>query len=114
MTKEQIENKAREILQCYPMCEMIGDKCRMGDCANFQYLTQMAEQLLDNLWISVEDELPEIKEHYVSEDVICRYSDDAIGISQLKENIFGQEWFEYENEKSKVTHWMPIPKLNEK
>lgn len=43
MTKEKIEKKAREILQCSPMCEMIGDKCRIEDFVNFQYLTQMAE-----------------------------------------------------------------------
>lgn len=67
--------------------------------------------VLQNQWISVEEALPEIKEHFVSEDVLCIYSDGQMGFSRLKENLFGQNGFEYESEESVVTHWMPIPSL---
>lgn len=115
MTKEQIEKKAREILQCSPMCEMIGEKCRIGDCANFQYITQMAEWLLDNLWIDVEEQLPPFEEcvivHYdnggrrYGEMFSHRTEDDYV----IKDKY---DFCNYSYEK--ITHWMPIPKLNKK
>ena len=66
---------------------------------------------LQNQWISVDEGLPEIKEHFVSEDVLCKYSDGSIGFDYLKVNMFGQQWFEHECEESIVTHWMSIPQL---
>lgn len=70
-----------------------------------------ADFALKNQWISVEEALPEIKEHFMSEDVLCKYSDGSMGFDYLKENIFGQQWFEHECEESVVTHWMLIPQL---
>lgn len=72
---------------------------------------EIANFALQNQWISVEEALPEIKEHFMSEDVLCKYSDGSMGFDYLKENIFGQQWFEHECEESVVTHWMLIPQL---
>ena len=95
------------------------EPCDYGDpfCASchrpymYDAAKKMGEVILNNQWISVEEALPEIKEHFMSEDVLCKYSDGSMGFDYLKENIFGQQWFEHECEESVVTHWMLIPQL---
>ena len=65
------------------------------------------------VWISVEDRLPEIKEHHVSDNVLVLFDDGGMGFSALEENIFGQTWFECEQiypdgeRHFTVTHWLP-------
>lgn len=75
----------------------------------------MANWLLDNLWISVEDELPPFEEvvivhydnggHMYGEMFSHRTEDDYI----IKDKY---DFFIYFHEK--ITHWMTIPKLNKK
>ena len=67
-------------------------------------------------WIPCSERLPEIKEHHVSDTVICYCSNGAYTFSQLQENIFGQCGFECEREDDyyeavgEVIAWMPLPK----
>ena len=78
-------------------------------------------------WISVKDRLPEMGEHYQSEDVlVCiDYSpddpdttqDSYVSIDHVDFNCFGQGEFSCERDDPRdgepspyfVTHWMPIP-----
>ena len=67
---------------------------------------------LDNGWISVDDRLPEIKEHYRSELVIC-YSPDGEHeclFDYYEVNGFGQGCFTAEKYFGiTITHWQPLP-----
>ena len=72
-----------------------------------------AEWQMNNIWISVEEELPEnIGEDYgFSEDVIISNHDFCVGYYDYRTKKWMcriMENLEIEN----VTHWMPIPKLN--
>ena len=78
-------------------------------------------------WISVEDRLPEMGEHYQSEDVlVCidyrpddpdTTKDSYVSIDHVDFNCFGQGWFSCERDDPRdgepspyfVTHWMPMP-----
>lgn len=78
-------------------------------------------------WISVKDRLPEMGEHYQSEDVlVCiDYSpddpdttqDSYVSIDHVDFNCFGQGEFSCERDDPRdgepspyfVTHWMPLP-----
>ena len=78
-------------------------------------------------WISVEDRLPEMGEHYQSEDVlVCidyrpddpdTTKDSYVSIDHVDFNCFGQGWFSCERDDPRdgepspyfVTHWMPLP-----
>ena len=78
-------------------------------------------------WISVKDRLPEMGEHYQSEDVlVCidyrpddpdRTQDSYVSIDHVDFNCFGQGEFSCERDDPRdgepspyfVTHWMPIP-----
>lgn len=66
-----------------------------------------------NPWISVEDKLPEPEK-----EVIVLAKDKYIDIDQLADNgEGGYYWWKNERvifcEEDKITHWMPIPKLQE-
>lgn len=67
----------------------------------------------DNGWISVDDRLPEIKEHYRSELVIC-YSPDGEHeylFDYYEMNGLGQGCFTAEKYFGiTITHWQPLPK----
>lgn len=78
-------------------------------------------------WISVKDKLPEMGEHYQSEDVlVCidyrpddpdTTQDSYVSIDRVDFNCFGQGEFSCERDDPRygepspyfVTHWMPIP-----
>ena len=78
-------------------------------------------------WISVKDRLPEMGEHYQSEDVlVCidyrpddpdTTQDFYVSIDHVDFNCFGQGEFSCERDDPRdgepspyfVTHWMPIP-----
>ena len=78
-------------------------------------------------WISVDDRLPEMGEHYQSEDVlVCidyrpddpdTTKDSYVSIDHVDFNCFGQGWFSCERDDPRdgepspyfVTHWMPMP-----
>ena len=78
-------------------------------------------------WISVKDRLPEMGEHYQSEDVlVCidyrpddpdTTKDSYVSIDHVDFNCFGQGWFSCERDDPRdgepspyfVTHWMQMP-----
>ena len=78
-------------------------------------------------WISVKDRLPEMGEHYQSEDVlVCidyrpddpdTTEDTYVSIDHVDFNCFGQGEFSCERDDPRdgepspyfVTHWMPLP-----
>ena len=78
-------------------------------------------------WISVTERLPEMGEHYQSEDVlVCidyrpddpdTTKDSYVSIDHVDFNCFGQGWFSCERDDPRdgepspyfVTHWMPMP-----
>ena len=82
-------------------------------------------------WISVNDRLPEMGEHYQSEDVlVCidyrpddpdTTKDSYVSIDHVDFNCFGQGEFSCERDDPRggepspyfVTHWMPMPELPE-
>ena len=92
----------------------------------------VADYLLDSgvtvqEWISVDDRLPEMGEHYQSEDVlVCidyrpddpdTTKDSYVSIDHVDFNCFGQGGFSCERDDPRdgepspyfVTHWMPMP-----
>lgn len=80
-----------------------------------------------NGWISVKDRLPEMGEHYQSEDVLVCINyrpddpdtteDTYVSIDHVDFNCFGQGEFSCERDDPRggepspyfVTHWMPTP-----
>ena len=66
----------------------------------------------DKGWVSVDDRLPEIKEHYRSELVMC-YSPDGEHeclFDYYEMNGFGQGCFTTEKYFGiTITHWQPLP-----
>ena len=78
-------------------------------------------------WVSVNDRLPEMGEHYQSEDVLVCIDyrpddpeitkDSYVSIDHVDFNCFGQGWFSCERDDPRdgepspyfVTHWMPMP-----
>ena len=78
---------------------------------------------LENLWISVAKELPEL----VNEGTFSKWSDDVLvrlDDGQVRQSGFWQDkephgpyvskgWFYIGREQIKITHWMPIPELKE-
>ncbi len=79
----------------------------------YSYFKKGAEWQMNNIWISVEEELPEnIGEDYgFSEDVIISNHAFCVGYYDYRTKKWMcsiMENLEIEN----VTHWMPIPKLN--
>lgn len=105
-------------------------------CRHVDKSCKLAENIADDLiangvtvqeWISVEDRLPEMGEHYQSEDVlVCidyrpddsdTTEDSYVSIDHVDFNCFGQGGFSCERDNPRngepspyfVTHWMPLP-----
>ena len=105
-------------------------------CRHVDKSCKLAENIADDLiangvtvqeWISVKDRLPEMGEHYQSEDVlVCidyrpddpdTTKDSYVSIDHVDFNCFGQGWFSCERDDPRdgepspyfVTHWMPLP-----
>ena len=106
------------------------DQC--GINKDSKYTENLASYLIANgvtvqEWIEVEDRLPEMGEHYQSEDVlVCidyrpddpdTTEDSYVSIDHVDFNCFGQGWFSCERDDPRdgepspyfVTHWMPMP-----
>lgn len=67
-------------------------------------------------WISVEERLPEIKRHHVSDVALVYCAKQRVtALSELEETFFGgfvfdvERFDEDEDEALEVTHWMPLP-----
>jgi len=110
MTKEKINEKAHEIAwqisKHYDPNACKEEWCEMA-------AKDMADWLLDNLWINVEDELPTFEE-----SVLVRYkwrTTEAARFGHRSNNkmvIVDKNGFCNCIEDEVITHWMPIPKLN--
>lgn len=92
---------------------------------------QEQESKPTNGWISVKDRLPEMGEHYQSDDVLVCINyrpddpdtteDTYVSIDHVDFNCFGQGEFSCERDDPRggepspyfVTHWMPMPELPE-
>ena len=120
-----VREKLVEILQD-------GDNPVWGWFPNNATMIQLANYLIEHgvtvqEWISVIDRLPEMGEHYQSEDVlVCidyrpddpdTTQDSYVSIDHVDFNCFGQGWFSCERDDPRdgepspyfVTHWMPLP-----
>ena len=79
-------------------------------------------------WISVQERLPEMRSNNnpFSERVYVRYVQTVNGEKRIfyafdelqyiclsSGKIIGHEWCRHQNKYDRVTHWMPIPKLQE-
>lgn len=99
-------------------CEYIGDKSRRDELGSVMARIYNAPTV-ETDWISVEEELPEISEHHISDVVLCYCKGGVYAFSELEENIFGQKCFSCERDDEyycnplKVIAWMPLPKFNE-
>lgn len=99
-------------------CEYIGDKSRRDELGSVMARIHNAPTAETDL-ISVEEDLPEIGEHHVSDVVLCYCKGGVYAFSELEENIFGQKCFscerddEYHCNPLEVIAWMPLPKFNE-
>ena len=117
MTKKQIEKKAKEIANKYAA---LGFKCSYSH-ELYEAAMKMADWILSNQWVRVEDEMPK-----QSEPVLIRNKDGKI--ARATYGIVGRfdngNTIEYVNGwilndvgvrigDSEVTHWMPIPPLAE-
>lgn len=114
MTKEQIEKKAKEIANQW---QEPSDYNIARDAA-----TEMAEWILSNQWVRVEDELPKKSEIVLIRNKngsIARATYDTVGrfdtgnaIEDCNAWILVDVGVRIGN--SDITHWMPIPPLVEK
>lgn len=96
MTKKQIEKKAKEMANKYPE---VGYNSRYHR-EIYAAAMEMAEWLLCNQWVSVEDELPP-----KGEIVIAHYGNfSSVGLTFACWD--GKGWKQEERD---ITHWMPIP-----
>lgn len=114
MTKEQIKEKAKEL--AINATRSIDDNGKEVYNALVEAALQdMAEWLLDNMWISVEDELPPFEKcvivHY--DNGGCRYGE--MFSHRTEDDYVIKDKYDFCNYfYEKITHWMQIPKLNEK
>ena len=116
------------------VCDVMESDGCIGHCNHspcFE-VERVVNALIDNgvtvqEWISVDDRLPEMGEHYQSEDVlVCidyrpddpdTTKDSYVSIDHVDFNCFGQGWFSCERDDPRdgepspyfVTHWMPMP-----
>lgn len=106
MTKEKIEQKAFDESVMY---DTIQEKN-----ASYNSALKMANWLLDNLWISVEDELPQF-----DKVVIVHYEDDS-QVGEMFSHRTKREFIVKDKNDfclyycERITHWMPIPQINKK
>ena len=116
------------------VCDVMESDGCIGHCNHspcFE-VERVVNALIDNgvtmqEWISVKDRLPEMGEHYQSDDVlVCidyrpddpdTTKDSYVSIDHVDFNCFGQGWFSCERDDPRdgepspyfVTHWMPMP-----
>ena len=118
-------------------CNGIIDDCNRMTSGNYMHninaVKMTAKMIRDNClphlfetpqspWISVEDELPPLKseDHPYSERVFVRYI-ERLGDQEYVRHCFDEllcigkirKWCRHQNDNERVTHWMPIPKLQE-
>jgi len=103
MNKKQIEQKAKEISE--NNYSVIGDwkKCEKS-------ALDMADWLLNNQWVSVEDGLPKTSNGF-SKDVLCIDNRGCLIVAKYQ---YGVGWWSRGGthwNTNGFTHWMPIPKL---
>jgi len=104
MNKEKIEQKVREIAEF--LNKPNGSNCLLP-C--HQAAMTMANWLLNNLWISVEDELPK--------DTSCKYfvAYKAMGATIFSAAYYNKDTNDWDVDDFgyglNVTHWMSIPSL---
>lgn len=67
------------------------------------------EFILNNLWISVEEALPEFEGNF-SDYYIIRTEKGLCAVTMYYRTSQEEYWWNFEE--IKVTHWMEIPKLN--
>lgn len=66
-------------------------------------------------WISVEERLPEIEEHYTSKTVLAYLDNGGYTFTEAEQTPFGDIGFSceriamYNGDEFTVTHWMPLP-----
>lgn len=104
MTKEQLSNKYA--IEHYPYTENMRFQCR-------QHYESGWEDALENLWIKVEDELPEEKEKvlvlYKHEGKILIGTDTYLGYNFYKMYGIINGWSFGGN---RIIAWMPIPSFD--
>lgn len=109
MTREQIEKKAKEMENKYPE---VGYNSKYHR-EIYSAAMEMAEWLLFNQWVSVEDELPKDKQNVfitlASGRSTCGWYSHTIEEWFISVGEIGGDDCLYEH----VTHWMPIPPLAE-
>ena len=132
-----MENGKKALTMAYFICEI------QGRCCPHEFYNSIEQAITDSedgvpcdhlievapvqKWISVKDRLPEMGEHYQSEDVlVCidyrpddpdTTQDSYVSIDHVDFNCFGQGEFSCERDDPRdgepspyfVTHWMPIP-----
>lgn len=72
------------------------------------YFVKGCEWMLNNLWISVEEALPEFEGNF-SDDCLIRTEKGWCDVTPYYRTSEKEYWWNFE--KVKVTHWMPIPKM---
>lgn len=89
------------------------------DLAEIDYLTyddaqkillEFADWILNNMWTSVKEELPNEDGFY-----LCKYYDDDDGLVFYEDVMYflSKDKLFDTIDNGRITHWMPIPKLQE-
>ena len=104
MKQEQLEDKAREF--GIDLAEI--DYLTYDDAQKF--LLQFADWILNNMWTSVKEEFPKEDGFY-----LCKYYDDDDGLVFYEDVMYfcSKDKLFDTIDNNRITHWMPIPKLQE-
>ena len=104
MKQEQLEDKAREF--GIDLAEI--DYLSFDDAQKI--LLEFAKWILNNMWTSVKEELPKEDDFY-----LCKYYDDDDGIVFYEDVMYfcSKDKLFDTIDNNRITHWMPIPKLQE-
>jgi hypothetical protein len=107
MTKEKIEQRARELAIKYSTNSVDVHGSTWHKYENI--CQEMANWILDNLWTSVEDELPkeEFDDGYQSVFVSIKIDNETYMLTT--DYIRKGKW--ELNPDANITHWMPIPPI---
>ena len=101
MSKDNIEEMAKDLCECYVDHTAIFDaKATAEKMVTKGYRKQE--------WISVDERLPEEEGYYLcvlADDIVAPY---VLRVQFSNNKFFISEWHE-ENTGRKVTHWMPLP-----
>lgn len=100
--KAEIRQTAAEWLRYnHPTCtqDMLVEAFRCG--------AEWADRNQPNLWISVEERLPDKINKFMSEPVLCRYTRGGKEYYHVTQYDFEYNQWMIGN----VTHWMPIPEV---